>query len=104
MQRRDLLCTLAVTGVFVAISIPVDLFLETVEDARPVLVSAHAYEREGVNTIPAALARLLSERLMVPFDPAVVQTNGVGHTGASGYGRPAQQAAFGGEPQGAVNT
>ena len=73
--------------------------LDTVEDARPVLVSAHAYEREGVNAIPTALARLLSERLGVPFDPAVVQTNVVGHTGAGGYGRLARQAAFGGEAE-----
>ena len=71
--------------------------LGTVEAARPVLVSAHAYEREGVNAIPAALAKLLSERLGVPFDTAVVQTNVVGHTGAGGYGRLARQAAFGGE-------
>ena len=35
---------------------------------RPVLVSAHAYEREGVNTIPAALSELLSGRHGFPFD------------------------------------
>ena len=33
------------------------------EDGVPVLVSAHAYERDGFNAIPAALARLLSEHL-----------------------------------------
>ena len=71
--------------------------LGSVEAVRPVLVSAHAYEREGVNAIPAALARLLSERLRIPFHTAIVQTNVVGHTGASGYGRLARQAAFGGE-------
>ena len=71
--------------------------LGTVEAARPVLVSAHAYEREGVNAIPAALAKLLSERLGVSFDTAVVQTNVVGHTGAGGYGRLARQAAFKGK-------
>ena len=73
--------------------------LGTVEAVQPVLVSAHAYEREGVNAIPAALARLLNERLGVPFDTAVVQTNVVGHTGAGGYGRLARQAAFGGEAE-----
>ena len=59
--------------------------------ALHVLVSAHAYEREGFNAIPAVLARLLSERLGIPFDTTVVQTNVVGHTGAGGYGRLARQ-------------
>ena len=71
--------------------------LDAVGAALPVLVSAHAYERDGFNAIPAALARLLSERLGLPFDTAVVQTNVVGHTGASGYGRLARQATFEGE-------
>ena len=71
--------------------------LDAAGAALPVLASAHAYERDGFNAIPAALAKLLSERLGVPFDTAVVQTNIVGHTGASGYGRLARQAAFGGE-------
>ena len=62
----------------------------------PVLVSAHAYERDGFNAIPAALAKLLSQRLDVPYDTTVVQTNVVGHTGADGYRRLARQAAFGG--------
>ena len=70
--------------------------LSRVEAARPRLASAHAYEREGVNAIPTALAKLLSERLGIPFDISVVQTNVVGHTGAGGYGRLARQAAFGG--------
>ncbi len=63
----------------------------------PTLVSAHAYERDGFNAIPAALALLLSEALNVPYDTTVVQTNIVGHTGADGYGRLARQAAFGGK-------
>ena len=66
------------------------------EDGAPVLVSAHAYERDGFNAIPAALARLLSERLGVRHDTTVVQSNVVGHTGADGYGRLARQAAFAG--------
>ena len=65
-------------------------------EAVPVLVSAHAYERDGFNAIPAALAKLLSERLSVPYDTTVVQTNVVGHTGADGYRRLARQAAFNG--------
>ena len=71
--------------------------LDAVGAELPVLVSAHAYEREGVNAIPAALAKFLSNRLGIPFDAAAVQTNVVGHTGASGYGRLARQASFGGE-------
>ncbi len=47
----------------------------------PVLASAHAYEREGVNAIPAALAKLLSERLRLGFEAGIVQTNIVSHTG-----------------------
>ena len=54
---------------------------------NPVLISAHAYEREGVNAIPAALSALLSERLGVRFETGIVQANVVWHTGADGYGR-----------------
>ena len=64
---------------------------------QPVLASAHAYERDGYNAIPAALARLMSERLRMSFDSHIVQTNIVGHTGAGGYGRLARQASFGGK-------
>ena len=64
------------------------------ESDEPMLVSASAYEREGFNAIPAALTELLSERLSIPFDRTIVQTNVVGHTGADGYGRLARQAAF----------
>ena len=65
-------------------------------DRAPVLVSAHAYERDGFNAIPAALARMSSDRLGLPYDTTVVQSNIVGHTGADGYGRLARQAAFAG--------
>ena len=70
--------------------------LEGATDGRPLLVSAHAYEREGFNAIPAVLTQLISERLGTPFDTNVVQANIVGHTGADGYGRLARQAAFDG--------
>ena len=73
------------------------LVSEASGSGEPVLVSAAAYEREGFNAIPAALAKLLSERLGAPFDTTVVQTNVVSHTGADGYGRLARQAAFEGE-------
>ena len=66
----------------------------------PVLVSAHAYEHQGVNAIPSALANLLSEHLEIQFETTIVQTNVVSHTGASGYGRLARQARFAGEVEG----
>jgi len=69
-----------------------------IDSLRPVaelgLVSAHAYELEGVNAIPAALAEFLSERLGLPYEPGLVQVNIVAHTGADGYGRLARQASF----------
>lgn len=41
----------------------------------PTLVSAHAYEREGVNAIPEALADELGRRLGWPVDSEIVQSN-----------------------------
>ena len=70
------------------------------KSGAPVLVCAHAYEREGVNAIPAALAEALGQRLGLRFSPAVVQSNVVSHTGADGYGRLARQARFEGEVEG----
>ena len=61
-----------------------------------VLACAHAYERDGYNAIPAALAQLVSELSGIAFDTSLVQTNIVWHTGSDGYGRLARQAAFGG--------
>ena len=63
----------------------------------PVLVSVHAYERDGFNAIPGALARLIGWRIGLQCDSNVVQSNIVGHTGADGYGRLARQAAFEGK-------
>ena len=73
------------------------LIAQVSKNGAPVLVSAHAYERESVNAIPIALAKLLSERLEIAFEAAVVQTNVVSHTGADGYGRLARQARFEGD-------
>ena len=56
----------------------------------PMLVSAHAYERDGVNAIPIALARLLNDWLGLEDEDTVVQSNVVSHTGADGYGRLAR--------------
>lgn len=67
-----------------------------VGDRRPVLVSAHAYEREGVNAIPEVLADVMAEKLDWQVDSGVVQTNVVTHTGADGFSRMARQPAFDG--------
>jgi hypothetical protein len=61
------------------------------------LVSVHALEAEGVNEIPAALAKLLSDWLGSPSNDSIVQSNTVGHTGASGFQRLANQARFFGQ-------
>jgi hypothetical protein len=61
------------------------------------LLPVHALESEGVNEIPAALAERLSEWLDLPVTESVVQSNTVGHTGASGFQRLANQALFVGE-------
>ena len=70
------------------------------EDGAPGLVSAHAYERQGINAIPATLAVFPSEQLGFPFKAHVVQTDIVSHTGADGYGRLARQAMFAGDVDG----
>lgn len=64
------------------------------EGQRPTLVSAHAYEREGVNAIPEVLADALGQLLDWPVDGDIVQSNIVGHTGAGGFERMARQASF----------
>jgi hypothetical protein len=63
---------------------------------KPVLVSAHALENQGVNAIPEVLADELGIRLGWPVDAGVVQINVVGHTGADGFSRLARQAQFDG--------
>jgi len=62
----------------------------------PMLVSAHAYEKEGVNAIPEIFADELSKVLGWPVDTGVLQTNVVAHTGADGFSRLARQAEFAG--------
>ena len=61
------------------------------------MLPIHALESEGVNEIPAALAKCLSARLDVPVNGSIVQINTVGHTGADGYHRMANQALFDGD-------
>ncbi len=65
----------------------------------PLLVSAHALERTGVNAIPEALADELAKRTGFPVDSSIVQVNVVGHTGANGFARMARQALFDGAVQ-----
>ena len=60
----------------------------------PTLVSAHAFEREGVNAIPEVFADQLGKVLGWPVDAGVVQVNVVSHTGANGFWRLARQAEF----------
>jgi hypothetical protein len=67
--------------------------------ANPTLVSAHAYEREGVNAIPEIFADAIGLALGWEVESAVVQTNVVSHTGADGFTRLARQAEFAGEIQ-----
>ena len=77
------------------------LVAEASKSDAPLLVSAHAFEREGINAIPAALAQLLAQRLGLEFSTDVAQLNVVSHTGADGYGRLARQARFEGDVHGA---
>ncbi len=65
----------------------------------PILVSAHAYEREGINAIPEAFAVEISKAAGWPHDLGVAQINVVSHTGADGFARLARQAEFSGEIQ-----
>ncbi|MBW7900501.1 MAG: phosphoribosyltransferase [Rhodocyclaceae bacterium] len=66
---------------------------------QPTLVSAHAFERDGVNAIPEVFAEYLAVLLGWPVDSGIVQTNVVAHTGADGFSRLARQAAFTGAVQ-----
>jgi adenine/guanine phosphoribosyltransferase-like PRPP-binding protein len=72
----------------------VERLAEVVGEELVELIPVHALETEGVNEIPAALARELSRRLGFPVNRSIVQTNSVGHTSASGFERLARQAQF----------
>ena len=58
------------------------------------LLPVHSLEIGGVNEVPVALARELGRRLGLPVSTSVVQSNAVGHTGADGFHRLANQALF----------
>lgn len=61
------------------------------------LVPIHALEADGVNEIPAALAKRLALDLGMRINDEIVQINTVGHTGSDGFHRLANQAAFTGK-------
>lgn len=63
---------------------------------KQTLVAVHAYEREVINAIPAAMADWLASRFGAEPDRLIVQINRVGHTGADGWHRLANQALFDG--------
>jgi hypothetical protein len=66
---------------------------------KPILISAHAMEGDGVNAIPETFAEKLAEKLGLEVESGIVQTNIVGHTGSDGFGRLARQPQFDGAVQ-----
>ncbi|WP_069470424.1 phosphoribosyltransferase [Candidatus Marithrix sp. Canyon 246] len=75
----------------------VEQLAKSYNQQKPILVSAHAVERMGVNAIPEALADVLAQLLGWTTDNSIIQTNIVGHTGADGFSRLARQARFDGK-------
>ncbi len=74
-----------------------DKFKALLCERKPILISAHAMEGEGVNAIPEAYAEELAELLGLPVESGIIQMNTVGHTGSDGFGRLARQPFFDGE-------
>ncbi len=69
---------------------------ELLADRSVRIAAASAEERNGINQIPAAMARLLRTALGLGVADDLVQVNYAGHTGASGFVRLATPALFGG--------
>jgi hypothetical protein len=67
------------------------------EGHQPIIVPIRAIETTGINLIPDAMARELSQRFNLPMTTDIVQTNTVGHTRASGFHRLAFQPLFEGQ-------
>ena len=63
---------------------------------NPILVSVHAEEESGRNSIPEVFAEAFASASDWEIDDQIVQANVVNHTGASGYARLARQALFSG--------
>lgn len=72
----------------------VECIRKMIGEKRPYLASAHAFERDGVNSIPQAIADKLADLLGLKVERGIVQINVVRHTGSSGFGRLARQALF----------
>jgi hypothetical protein len=70
-----------------------------IESESVMLVAVHAFEREGVNAIPEAMADVLFTYLACEIDTGIVQTNIVSHTKADGFSRMARQPVFRGKVQ-----
>jgi hypothetical protein len=62
----------------------------------PVLLPVLAEESAGLNPIPRVMAEILGYLLQWNVEKQVVQSNVVGHTGAGGFVRLANQALFSG--------
>ena len=75
----------------------VELLKALLRGRKPIIVSAHALEGDGVNVIPEAFAIMLAEKLGLEVESGIVQINTVGHTGSDGFGRLARQPAFDGD-------
>lgn len=62
----------------------------------PVLLPVLAEESAGLNPIPRVMTEILAHALKWDVEKQVLQTNVVGHTGAGGFVRLANQALFSG--------
>src|SRR5690606_7086460 len=58
------------------------------------LLPVHALEVGGVNEIPSCASEGAQPAAGCPINTSVVQSNAVGHTGADGFHRLANQALF----------
>ena len=74
----------------------IDRLAEIIGTRAPILVSVHAFEADGTNAIPRALAEQLGEYLNIRVENSVFQVNVVKHTGADEFSRLERQAGFDG--------
>jgi hypothetical protein len=70
---------------------------QLVAEARPIVAAVHAEEEFGRNQIASVLAGRLGDLLDLVTETAVLQSNIVNHTKASGWAKLARQAEFDGE-------
>lgn len=69
----------------------------------PVLLAVQAEECAGMNAIPRAMAETIAVILNWDIETHVFQKNVVGHTGAGGFVRMANQALFSGAAKSGLN-